>query len=391
MKKLLFSLLLIACVKVAGQDAFSLKNKAYSLTDLKGKTEECAQKKILFISDSSFLAITKCKEVETLGSGRYIVNKKGITLNFENTVVVKNMDPKLGYILYTDSLVPLKTLALKAVTKKKKLHFKNGSLYMAPTEGLLGTLLNLEADNRLVRLGMAKDSNIDIFEGTDFSSKYDSIIIQRGVDKLNGEEALAWFNDENKLLRANNGGYSEGRVHHAPDSKFKMFVFEGEACGAHCGTVFTTLVQLPSGKVHEMWTSKIQSLQKYDEEKYAVISHSWGGGTTGGHVLVLTLFSVDEEGVTYLDMTPGNGDEDFDIYTPWWGFDHLKMDYDPATQKVTYSYLSSPMDTETLMEYLPERTTGLADNEGLLVSGTLVLEDGIIIESDEEYMIVEQE
>lgn len=397
MKKLLLSLLLIACVKVTGQEAFSLKNKVYLLiSDTRQSTNECVQHKILFVSDSSFLSVNECKGIETLGSGRYIFNKNGITLNFDNTIVLKKMDKALGYDVYTDSLIAPQVISLKTHVKKKMQNFKDGFVILAPSDGYLGTLVRLEADNRLVRLGMAKKSNIDIFEGIDFSDKYDSIIIQRGLDKFNGETALDYFDEENKLIGSLNGGYSEGKVHYAPDGKFKMFVFEGESCGAHCGTIFRTLVQLPSGKVHEMWTWKVQSLRKYDENKYAVITRSWGGGTTGGHALALTLFSVNDEEVTYHNIGPGNNDQDFDIFSPWWGSDFLKMDFNPATRKVTYSYLATPMAFEALKEYLPERNTDLADNEGLLVTGTFILEDGnvddgLISKLKVEYRVVELE
>lgn len=402
MKKLLLFLLLIACVKVAGQEAFSLKNKVYTLTDSKNPIKECAQQKILFTSDSSFLSINKCKGVETLGSGQYTQSKKSITLNFDNTIVLKQMDANAGYDVYTDSLVTTKSITLEAFTKKKKLQFKEGHQLMEPAEGYPVTIMSLETDNRLVRLEMAKKSNINIFEGTDFSVKYDSLVIQRGLDKLNGEMALDYFDEENKLIGSLNGGYSEGEVHHAPDGRFKIFNFTGEGCGAHCSNIFTTYIQLPSGKVHIFETFGILRLEEYDD-KYLTISTAWGGGTSGGHMMALTLFSVDEDGVTYHTLAPDDNVDpalrhyyrydvqDFEISSPWWGFDHLKMEYDPAIKTVIYTYLATDYSYGELEEYLPEGVAIKGINDGLLVSGSFVLKNGFISDFKEEYKIVEVE
>ncbi|WP_294819659.1 hypothetical protein [uncultured Flavobacterium sp.] len=403
MKKLLLSLLLIACVKVAGQEPFSLKDKAYTLTDSNNPVKECAQQKILFVSDSSFVYIVKCKDIETLGSGRYTLNKKGITLNFENTIVVKQMDANTGYEVYTDSLIAPKSVTLKSFTKKKKLQFKEGKQIMAPSDSYLGIVLQLEADNRLIRLGMAKKKNIAIFKGMDFSKQNDSLIIQRGLDKLNGEMALDYFDEDNKLIGSLNGGYSEGEVHYAPDGRFKIFNFTGEGCGAHCSNIFTTYVQLPSGKVHTLETLRIIRLEKYDDTKYLTISTAWGGGASGGHTMALTLFSVGEDGVTYHTLAPEDSNDpalrhyfrydvqDFEISCPWYGFDHLKMEYDPTSKRITYSYLATDYTYGEIEEYLPAGIAIKGTNEGLVVSGSFVLADGRIGGFRQEYRVVELE
>ncbi len=406
MKKLLLAIVLIACIKVEGQQVMTLSNTTYLLgseKDIKSKNisdAECGLQRLLFVSDSTFLSVNRCKGYEILASGSYSLTKKNITLRYSNTIVIRYFDSEAGHDMYTDSLVTPKNLTLKASVKKKKLHFKNGGVRLVPSEGYVGTMLDLEADNRLVRLGMAAKSNIDIFEGTNFYAKYDSIIIQRGLDKLNGEMALNYFDEENKLSGSLNGGYSEGKVYYAPDGRFKIFNFTGEGCGAHCSNIFTTFIQLPSGKVYDMDTRGIIRLEEYSDDKYLIISTAWGGGTSGGSMMALTLFAVDENGVTYQTLAPDTVDDpalrhyfrydtqDFEISVPWWGFDYLEMDYDPTTKMVTYSYLATDYSYGDIEKYLPEGIAVKSTDEGLLVSGTFSLVTGMISDFREEYKVV---
>ncbi len=410
MKKALLVLLsFISPLSLVAQEPGPLANTVYKFGDKKAVTAkntaaECGLQHLLFNADSTFYSITRCNGIETLASGRYELGRKTLVLSYTNTVVLRSFDKGLGNNIYTDTLVKPMRLTLKAFSKKEQLQFEDGKKLLLPSnENYDNQLAGITEDNRLVRLGMASKRNINIFEGTDLSAKYDSIIIQRGLDKLNGEMALDYFDEENNLTGSLNGGYSEGKVHNAPDGRFRIFNFTGEGCGAHCSNIFTTYIQLPSGKVYDMDTSGIIRLEEYSDDKYLIISTAWGGGTSGGSMMALTLFAVDENGVTYQTLAPDNDNDpalrhyfrydtqDFEISVPWWGFDYLKMEYDPKTKTVTYSYLAPDHSYGDLEEYLPEGIAVKSTDEGLLVKGTFSLGTGMISDFKEEYKVVELE
>jgi hypothetical protein len=374
MKKVLLSLLLIACLKAAGQEIITLNNTGYLLgnaRDINSKNfsaAECGLQHLLFNADSTFYSITRCNGIETLASGRYELGKKTLVLSYTNTVVLRSFDKGLGHNIYTDTLVKPMRLTLKALSKKEQLQFEDGKKSLLPSnENYDNQLAGITEDNRLVRLDRATKSNINIFEGTDLSAKYDSIIIQRGLDKLNGEMALDYFDDENKISGSINGGYYEGKAHYSPDRLFKIFVFTGDGCGAHCSNIFESYVQFASGKVSEdVGFADIISLEKYDKETYISIDSSWSGGTIGGNTLSLSLFSIENNSLTFHPLIYATEAEpalqrfvdyqqaQFSIFSPWWASDLGKIEYDSSLHKVRYSYMDPGTDPESLVKYVPQ-------------------------------------
>ncbi|MEL1244285.1 hypothetical protein AAEO56_08450 [Flavobacterium sp. DGU11] len=407
MKKALFILLsLISALSLAAQELNPLANTVYKFGDkkavtAKNTTSECSLQHILFNADSTFYSTTRCNRIETLASGRYVLNKETLVLSFANTVVLKSFDTGLGHNIYTDTLVKPSTLTVKAFTKKKQLQFKDSQNLLIPSgENYDNQLAGITEDNRIVRLDRATKSNITVFEGTDFSAKYDSIIIQRGLDKLNGEMALDYFDEENKISGSINGGYYEGNVHYSPDGLFKIFVFTGDSCGAHCSNIFESYVQFASGKVSDdVGFADILSLEKYDKDTYISIDSSWSGGTIGGNTLSLSLFSIENNSLTFHPLIYAAEAEpalqrfvdyqqpQFSIFSPWWASDLGKIEYDSALHKVNYSYMDSGSDPESLAKYIPEDKLHFKSDEGLLVTGEFTIENGELTDFKEVYKI----
>lgn len=407
MKKALFILLsLISALSLAAQEPNPLANTVYKFGDKKAVTAkntvaECGLQQILFNADSTFYSIMRCKGIETFASGRYELGKETLVLSYTNTILVKSFDKGLGHNIYTDSLVKLYSFTVKAFTKKKQLQFKYDEKLLLPSnENYDNQLAGITDDNRIVRLDAATKSNITIFEGTDFSAKYDDIIIQRGLDKLNGEMALDYFDEENKISGSINGGYNEGKVHYSPDGLFKIFVFAGEGCGAHCSSIFVSYVQFASGAVSDdVGFADILSLEKYDKDTYISIDSSWSGGTIGGNTLSLSLFSIDNNSLTFHPLIYAAEAEpalqrfvdyqqaQFSIFSPWWASDLGKIEYDSALHKVNYSYMDSGSYPESLAKYIPEDKLHFKSDEGLLVTGEFTIENGELTDFKEAYKI----
>ncbi|HYD92259.1 MAG TPA: hypothetical protein VEA37_12320, partial [Flavobacterium sp.] len=263
MKNLTFILFIIA---------YSLHGQTISMADLQekvfdfGKSEhltkngtfkfecDCCSGKILFNSDTTFYAVDKCENKERLYTGTFELKDNELILSTFNAEVTKiyneqkEFDESQPQHYYKDTIITPSKEIFKASFRNGRWQLSNSilDLHLLPAGDDYGDALNkITEDRRDKRIQHTVNKSIDPFEGIiGFSSENDSLIIDRYLKKLNAEFTESYGDVE---YAGYLGGYHEGHVTYAPDNSFKIFVFDGESCGAHCSSMYYSIIQYASG------------------------------------------------------------------------------------------------------------------------------------------------
>jgi|GEM_PF-5154803 len=413
MKNLIFILLFIT--------GYSLHGQTISMADLQekvfdvGKSEhltkngtfnfecDCCSGKILFNADTTFYTIGNCGNKERLYTGTFELKDDELILSTFNAEVTKiyneqkEFDESQPQYYYKDTIIPPSKEIFKASYRNGRWQFSNSvlDLHLLPAVDDYSDALNkVTEDKRDKRIQHAVNKNIDPFEGIiGFSSENDSLIIDRGLSKLN--TASIEFGDDNTPYEINIR-YSEGTVYYAPNGKFKIFSFIGDSCGAHCTGVYASYIQYRSGTWNlDAPFSGITDIKQNDSGLYIITEELWFGGLNGGFELYLSLYDL-RQGV--LEPVPFETSELpvrakflFDehikalTFISNWRLDvHRSLSFEPITNKVRYSYVINESNDSYLEEYIPKK----AENEAILAKGEFILKGNKITDFKESYEII---
>jgi hypothetical protein len=400
--KNLFLLLLFSIIA-------STQAQTLTLADVQEKAFEyhdgtCLHK-LLLTAEGTFYSIHTCGAIETITSGTYDIKKKSLELWFDGVQVTKTYnkpqpkDTVQPYNNYSEEFPPRSKTVYNAVYTNKQWLFSTGRHMLAPSKkGYDAVLKLLEIDNTILRLALMKDGLINPFAGVEgFSTKNDSLIIARYIDKLNAD-----FTEIDEEGRADymNSRYNDGYATYAPDNSFKIFVMEGEGCGGNCSGMYYAVIQYASGKVQQdVAFSKIMSLTQNPQTKVAgIIDYNWGGGYAGGYSLNLSLFTTAGDSLTFkpvftdYEALPvplrSMSDQDGGLSInkrSWAGDTDFDLQYDAVSGKVSYTYPYGAMYGEDFKDYIPENVRPNNDNEAVQVTGSFILKNGAVTNFKEGY------
>lgn len=231
-------------------------------------------------------------------------------------------------------------------------------------------------------------------------SGQDSIILARHIIHERKELAALYGTDTVSLTleqldsidNAGPGGIGGGIVRYAPDSAFKIFVIDGEDCGAHCSPFWISYLHLtgPSGKIFtEPQFRPVGSIYIMPDEKYLVIQDA---GERCGPTYCITRYaslisiypdSVISTPIRYQDPRyerdghkPPYIDPDFVIWQEGWVDGDISMYYDETLKRLNYQYCILHFDEEG-----PELPEGFY--RATLYEGYFLYENGVFAHKSE--------
>lgn len=197
--------------------------------------------------------------------------------------------------------------------------------------------------------------------------------------------------------------WGNGNVYYSPDETFKVFVFEGEDCGAHCNAWYDSFVQLKSGKIlssdndddNDMGFTPIISLIKTGANTYAAIQINWSGGTTGRFYYDLYVFSLENDTLRYIPLKNDNLQDDSDGFglSSHWSM-NAYLEYNTIRKKFQFHYerFESELFGEhafssekKMVKRIPKTLLPIKDDEILVVKGEFEIVNGKITNYKEWY------
>jgi hypothetical protein len=174
-----------------------------------------------------------------------------------------------------------------------------------------------------------------------------SSIDNEGIDT----SALTPDEADNILKDANTDIY-DGKVYYSSDTFFKIFVIEGEGCGANCGTFWVSYLHLKnaSGRIFpDLDIKPISEIVIMPDGKYLIFQEtSERCGPTYCSTQTATLISFDHDSLIthpwyYKDPRYENTDEpepkeSFTIWQEGFIDEPIEMYYDKKSKRLTYRY-----------------------------------------------------
>jgi len=138
-------------------------------------------------------------------------------------------------------------------------------------------------------------------------SKVDKQLIENHIAQLNRELFLDLYKDSlitkkkyshefvDSVLHEYRTSYDDGHVTYAPDKKFKIFVLEGESCGAHCSNFYSAFIHLNNtiSAIYKIDFLPVTHVYKLKDNKYLVLQKAViGGGNIFDNCMQATLIAV---------------------------------------------------------------------------------------------------
>ncbi len=196
------------------------------------------------------------------------------------------------------------------------------------------------------------------------STKTDQLILEKHRRQLNLEyttRELSILQRKNKklvdsLLNNNNPIYTDGNIVYAPDGKFKIFVFEGNDCGAHCSTFYSAFIHIPSKNkdlIKSIDLLPVTGIYKLPDEKYLILQKGIdGGGNLIDDIVQATLLSFKGREITEHPIVYPNAINkpkkclyllQSEVLTDNFnsGSNTAQINFDPKNRRLNYHYLSS--------------------------------------------------
>lgn len=196
--------------------------------------------------------------------------------------------------------------------------------------------------------------------------------------------------------------WSNGEVYYAPDSAFKIFVFEGNQGGATAQPMYHSLIQLKSGKTIRYFENEmtpIKSFYQAGPKNYVIIQSSWSGGNAGGTNYSISQLSIENDSVSISTLLNENQNTELNRYLYSGSFkihgsngmeDLIYLKHDSINNRINFSYAKTGYELENyeheLIKLIPKSLFPVKPNEIILVTGEFEIVNQKIVNFQESYL-----
>lgn len=177
--------------------------------------------------------------------------------------------------------------------------------------------------------------------------------VEYALEEFSDHSFNAHYSDKelDSLLAEYGTSVSGGKFIYAPDSTFKIFVVEGESCGAYCNPFWETWLHFNDGSgmvITKAGFENVSSIEVLSDGKYLVWENTWGrSGPRGIEQICVTHLSVKGHELNYYKFPsiPSQGEDvstdpqgSFCVYQTSDAETNLIVNYDPDNSHLDYQY-----------------------------------------------------
>ena len=369
---------------------------------------DCCRSELLFLEDKRVYYLSFCRYDTSVALG-HLTQKSGQRIEIILTgdwVKKRHLSkPDESQVRYTSSFTKETLLSFEIVEcdGRRILHDKTNHQYAIPSERKPWSV-NVSDMTEILDWyhWRYRDLNGEVFP---YSKDGEQAIINAYYHYLESS-LIEDYDPHTGWIYTNMGGWSEdGQVLKSKDRSFKLFSFTGDLnIGGHNEHRVASIIQMPDGSM-VVTDLKANELYQTGSNSYAALSNTYYGGSYSLGITLFSQFKIADGKVvevplfdsSYLieptdDRYPFRPNE-FKIECPWYYSKETYLEYDEQKGILSYQLVlddHSYWNTQ-LFQLVPEKDKVLKEDEILVLTGTLTIKEGKVVDHKEEWEKIAKE